>query len=189
MKNTASIHEFLDALKKLSDPERLALEAYASRCTGGTPYSSAQDIINEAINRALEGRRHWPRDVDLAVFLVNSVRSIANTSRQLAEQAHLSIEALHEEDDGARNLLYQPTCSTEEVALARERERLGQAAVKFARSTLAGDVEGLRVLDGMVADLSPKDMKEAFDLDDLAFDAARQRVMSRLKIWGQRHPQ
>lgn len=189
MKNPASIHEFLDALRKLSDHERLALEAYANRCTGGTPYSSAKDIIHEAINRTLEGRRRWPRDVDLAVFLANAVRSIANTSRQLAEQSHLSVDDLREEENGACNLLYQPTCSTEEVAIARERERLGQAAIKFARSTLADDVEGLRVLDGIVADLSPKDMKEAFDLDDLAFDAARQRVMSRLKAWGRRHGQ
>ena len=189
MKNEASPHEFLEAMRRLSKHERLALEAYASRCIGGTPYSSAMDIIHEVIYRVLEKRRNWPRDVDLGVFLANSVRSIANTTRQRAEASHLPLDALHEQDDGARTLLYQPACSTEDVALVCERQRMGQAAVKFARSTLTGDPEGLRVLDGMVADLTPKDMKEAFDLDDLAFDAARQRVMSRLKIWGQRHPQ
>jgi hypothetical protein len=189
MKNIASTHDFLAAVDQLTEPERRALEAYAERLIGGTPFSSGMDLIHEAVYRTLDARRNWPKDVDLGVFLANTARSIANTMRQRADASHIPLDDLHEQDDGSRKLRYQPTRSTEELALAVEKSRMTEAAIQFAKCTLAGDDDGIHVLDGMVADLSPKEMKEAFDLDDLTFDAARQRVMCRLKIWGKRHPQ
>jgi len=65
---------------------------------------------------------------------------------------------------------------------------MGAEAVEFARGLLAEDFDGIRVLNGMVADISPKDMRQAFNLDARAFNAARQRVTNRLKIWAERHP-
>jgi len=188
MKTYTTQKEFFDAFEALTLTEKMGLEVYASRCAEGTQYSDSMDIIHEAVVRVLDGRRHWPRDVSLVVFLANCVKSIASASRSRYEAGHYSMDVLQVEENGDRPLSHEPCESTEEVALRRERQRLSEAAFDFVRNLLADDFDGIRVLNGMVAEISPKDMRVAFNLDAKDFAAARQRVMNRLKIWADRHP-
>ena len=167
---------------------KLALETYASRCAVGTHYSDSMDIIHEVFFRVLDGRRHWPRNVDLAAFLANSVKSLASASRQLAENNNIPLESVELQEDGAEPMNHQPVISTEELAIERERGRIALAAVEFARSFLQSDMDAIRVLNGMYAEMTPKEMKQAFALSDRGFAAARQRVMFRLKSFAALHP-
>ena len=188
MKTYATTQEFFDAYKALGQQEKLALHGYAHRCAAGTGYSEATDIIHEAIIRVADGRRHWPRDLDVAVFLAGCVKSLASAARRRSDCRHVPLDSLNAQEEGFNPLEHEPISSTEELALRRERERLGEAAVAFVRSLLADDFDGTRVLNGMVAELSPQEMRLAFGLSDKAFAAARQRVVNRIRIWGERHP-
>lgn len=188
MNTYATQKEFFEAFEALTPTEKMGLEVYASRCAQGTRYSDSMDIIHEAIVRVLDGRRHWPRSVALVVFLANCVKSIASASRTSYEARHCEADDLDGAEGGERPLCHQPCESTEDVALRRERERLAEDAVDFVRGLLAEDFDGIRVLNGMVAEISPQEMRDAFGMDGKSFAAARQRVMNRMRIWAQRHP-
>ena len=186
--NDRTHQDFFDALARLTPQEKLLLDAYAHRCIGGTPFTSAMDIINEVIVKILDGDRHWPRDIELAVFIAGCVRSVASNSRHRAERSNVSIDSLGENDHRSTPPQYEPVMSAEDAALLNERTALTRKAVRFAKATLGKDEQGLQVLEGMVAGLGPQDMCGAFGMDPLAVKAARQRVVNRLKIFGRRNP-
>lgn len=185
---TKAQEDFFNAYQRMTEQERLLLEVFASRYIGGTPYSSPMDIIHEVIIKVMDGKRHWPADVDVAVFVASSVRSIASNSRNRAEMLNIPLDALHEDDDCGMRARYEPVISTEDVVLLNERKAITQKAAKFAKATLRNDEQGLQVLEGIMAGLEPKDMCAAFGMAPDAFRAARQRVVNRLKIFGQRNP-
>lgn len=180
--------DFFDALALMTPQEKLLLDVYAHRCIGGTPFTSSTDIINEVIVKVLDGDRHWPRDIELPVFIAGCVRSIASNSRNRSERSNISIDELGENDPHGSAPQYEPVMSTEDAALLNERAALTRRAVKFAKATLGKDEQGLQVLEGMVAGLGPRDMCGAFGMDALAVKAARQRVVNRLKVFGRRNP-
>ena len=188
MRTYATTQEFFDAYAALTHEEKLKLYVYADRCAAGTRYSHATDIIHEVILRVADGRRHWPRDLDVAAFLAGCVKSLASAARQRSDSRHVPLDSLRDQEEGSQPLTHEPSPSTEESALRRERERLSEAAVSFVRGLLAEDLDGTRVLNGMIAELTPQEMKSAFGLSPRAFAAARQRVVNRLKIWVHRHP-
>ena len=188
MTTYATTQEFFNEFEALPNQVKLALETYASRCAVGTQYSDSMDLIHEVFFRVLEGRRHWPRNVDLAAFLANSIKSLASSSRQLAENRNVPLESIEHQEDGAEPMCHEPVISTEELAIERERVRIAEAAADFARSFFQSDVDAIRVLNGIYAEMTPKEMKQAFSLSDKGFAAARQRVMFRLKSFAALHP-
>lgn len=189
MRNKAQ-QDFFDAYERLPEKRKLLLEVYAERRVGGTPYSSGMDLLHEVIAKILAGERKWPPGLDLGMFLAGCLRSVANNSRTRAEASNVHLEALDKEDNWrSTRARYEPAISAEEAALLNERNALSHQAVNFVKATLGRDDEGLQVLEGMMAGLDPKDMRNAFDMHELSFKAARQRVMNRLKIFAQRNPQ
>src|SRR5471032_3071325 len=120
---TKAQEDFFNAYQRMTEQERLLLEVFASRYIGGTPYSSPMDIIHEVIIKVMDGKRHWPADVDVAVFIASSVRSIASTSRNRAEMLNIPLDALHEEDDCGMRARYEPVISTEDVVLLTSARR------------------------------------------------------------------
>lgn len=186
---TKAQDDFFNAFSRMNEQERKLLEVFASRCIGGTTYTSPMDIIHEVIIRVMDGRRNWPPDIDLGVFIANCVRSIASNSRNLAEWSNLSLDAMSDDDFAELRSHHAQTMSAEDVALRNERAAITQKAAKFAKSTLGKDEEGRQVLEGMLAGLDTEEMCAAFDMSPATFKAARQRVTSRLKVFGQRNPQ
>lgn len=180
--NKASRDKFFVAYAQLSGNEKSLLHYFAKRCMPGTGYSCPDEIVNEAIVRICDGKRTWPPGLDLTVFMVGCIRSICSNARTLKDSGHACLDDL---DEMPALLIAR---STEEDVLARERSAITEKAAAFARATLSTDAEGMQVLEGMVEGLEPCEMKAAFGLGDDAFRAARQRVVNRLKIYGQRHP-
>ena len=74
--------------------------------------------------------------------------------------------------------------SAEDVAIALEGQRIAQAAASHARGSLEGDEDAQRVLNGMLAGMSAKEMCASFQIGQRTFHAARERVMRRIKQFG-----
>lgn len=186
----ATVDEFRAAFAALNRIERVGLGKLAkSLASGASGYTCGDDLLNEAVMRSLRGDRRWPLDVSIETFLANAMRSIvwaARASKEMsARDFHFDFDAKPIASPDAWQLAL-PT--PEEIALRRERQDMGLAAIDFARSTLRGDGDGLNVLEGLAADLSGEEMREAFGLDMPTYRAARERVRYCLKAWngGQR---
>lgn len=172
--------EILRAYGSLSDDQLLGLRAAARRYLGGTRFSEPLDLAHEALYLALEGRRNWPTHIDFALFLAMTMRSVADADRKRHENSlavRTSIEELLETvPDWVGS---HP--SVEDEFLAQEQNHIAQVAADIARAGLAGDESALKVLNGMVSGMSPKEMREAFGLNAKAFDAARHRALRKVR--------
>jgi DNA-directed RNA polymerase specialized sigma24 family protein len=78
---TAEVH---GRLAELSEPDQSRLEKI-SRHYADASTMSADDILAEALIRALDGTRKCPRGVDLMVFLASAMKSIAWADRTSAQ--------------------------------------------------------------------------------------------------------
>jgi hypothetical protein len=68
--------EIVKAISSLADGDKTALVKIAGAYARKTPYTG-EDLIQEAFARVLEGRRAWPKEVSVTLFLGGVVRSIA----------------------------------------------------------------------------------------------------------------
>jgi len=180
MSNHANTAQILDAFQLLTDSELLVLRRYAYSVMDRTPFSEPLDLIHEALARALDGRRNWPLHVNFGLFMAMSMRSIADGERGRIENQRgkrISIDDL---------LAFAPdeapiVQSIEDELIAMEQFHLASKAAEKARTELVEDDDALRVLNGMLGGLSPQEMCSTFSMSIKAFDAARHRVMRRLK--------
>ncbi len=67
---------------RLRRPDILRLLALARTWATGLRQSDADDLLNEALDCVLSGRRPWPSDVPLPAFLSQVMRSIASQWRR-----------------------------------------------------------------------------------------------------------
>lgn len=185
----ASEEEFIEALGRLTELERLGLLAVARHyARGESGFTGGDDLLSEAIYRVADGRRKWPKRVPLERFLINVMRSVVSGARQRADMSRGN-RSLDDEGESFDALGALACPSAEEIALGAERRRQGGAAIEFARRTLRNDQSALSVLEGIAEDFSASEMREAFGLDHAQFHAARQRVMSRLTAFARKRAQ
>jgi DNA-directed RNA polymerase specialized sigma24 family protein len=71
------LQAFLASHSKAALAQKTRLNKIARRFAHNTSYDY-EDMLQEARTRVLEGRRKWPRDVDLVTFLAGVMRSIAS---------------------------------------------------------------------------------------------------------------
>jgi DNA-directed RNA polymerase specialized sigma24 family protein len=81
---TAEVHA---RLTELSDPDLSRLEKISRRYADASTMSP-DDILAEALARALDGTRKCPRGVNLMVFLSRAMKSIAWADRTSAKARH-----------------------------------------------------------------------------------------------------
>jgi DNA-directed RNA polymerase specialized sigma24 family protein len=74
-------------LAELSEPDLSRLGKISRHYAGGSSMS-ADDILAEALARALDGTRGCPRAVNLMVFLARAMKSIAWADRTSAQARH-----------------------------------------------------------------------------------------------------
>ena len=75
----ATIEECIGALRALSASDLQQLNNSARMRAAGLELLEGDDLVNEAIARLLSGSRRWPRKVPLVAFLLQTMRSIANS--------------------------------------------------------------------------------------------------------------
>lgn len=175
----ATTAEIIAAWSRMSDLDLLILRKMATSLIGGTGYSEPLDLIHEAFGRCLDGRRNWPTHVHFSVFLGNVMRSVVHAER---EQKRRRAGRRVDFDDYLTEIGSGSAPSQEEESIAFEELSLTRKAGDELREQLAGDEGARKVLSGMLAGLSPKEMCESFHMDAHAFEAARKRVMRRAKL-------
>jgi DNA-directed RNA polymerase specialized sigma24 family protein len=135
--------------------------------------------VHEALHRSLDGRRNWPPAVPFALFMVQTMKSIVGHDRERIENQPGRMSVIEPGSESS-----QPTSSwpsVEDQVIVFEQIELARKAADRARQALAGDEVAVKVLDGMLAGLSPRETCEHFGVGTKDYDAARHRVMRRLR--------
>lgn len=158
----AEIRRVWDRLTR-ADIVRLTL--LARTWVKGLPRRSADDLVNEAFDRILSGRRPWPCDVDLGAFFNGVMWSISGQWRKEDRR-----EPLAEDQDGL----------PAEGAGTGQDHALDDLVFRMRRA-LDDDEKAKEMFDHMLADRDREVVQASMGLDATGFDTVRRRMFRRLK--------
>jgi DNA-directed RNA polymerase specialized sigma24 family protein len=142
------------------------LGALARVWATGLRQHDADDLLNEALDRVLSGRRPWPIDVPLPAFLSQVMRSIASQWRQEDRR-----EPLKEDEIG--EMIEE---ETHNPGAGYEMSDL----ISRMRRTLGTDPPALGVFEHILADSDREDAQAALGMNVTQYDTARRRMVRQL---------
>jgi DNA-directed RNA polymerase specialized sigma24 family protein len=165
----ASPSEVKEALLRLTDDELLRLKRVAQLRSSGLASVDWGDLLNEAVSRALSGTRAWPKAIPFLVFLVQTMRSIANEHWR---QAHESVVVL------AGDLDVHPEGESVNAVenLNPERQYLAKRTLRDIEAIFADDNQVLAILQGMALGLSAEEIRTKVGLSGKQYASAQRRI-------------
>lgn len=153
----ASPAEVARALGVLSVGELRRLELIARGRANGLVGADWSDLLQEAVARALEGSRRWPRAIPIMAFLAQTIRSIASELRSRAEAAT-------SDRDTDAQLSEDPRAGIEAADLLRR-----------IRERFQGDEKVAILMDGILAGETARETQIRSGMSSTEYDAARKR--------------
>lgn len=180
--DTLSNEEMRQAIVALSDVELLKLER-AAVWMASRRSISADDLLQEAICRAIEGVRRCPKTVRMTAFLVNVMRSILSAHRKAAStdpvELAASVSALSEAEDEI-----DPFDEIEDRGRSPEQHLLAEGEVNQMKAALhslfADDTEAELVLLNIFAGLTAEEIRKDLQLDETQYATIRRKMRRRI---------
>lgn len=176
-----------EALTGLSNADLLRLKRVAQLRTYGLPGMNWEDLLQEAIARALAGTRVWPSGVPFLAFLVQTMRSIANEAWLNAKRSNVTLESDFESgktNSDGREFQLEEVATNE---IDPEREAMARGALRWIEAFFAEDSDATAVLTGLAQGLSPQETQTQSNMTPLRYEAAQKRIRRKLaKDFGSR---
>ena len=168
-----------EALCRLSDEDYERLEKIARLRVIGLHAVEWRELLHDAIERLLDGRRQWPRNVPLVVFLRETMRSIASDHWRRLERPAVVAGV----GDGCGRRSGRWTRSR--PPWTRRRSRNGalppRETIRRIEDAFEGDGEALRVLAAMASGQSPRETQEEIGIDETRYASTLRRIRRRLR--------
>jgi hypothetical protein len=163
------------AMARLAAAAALILQHHP-RLTDATP----KGLINEAVLRALDGRRRWhPEKIDFLGLIIGAMRSIASNATRVAATSSVqtdSIETLSVDDDEWVAASDCPSPSTEDLVIKREERALLEARLEEFQRELATDAEVSAVYDRLRRGTPKRVIRTALGMTDTRFWTVDRRL-------------
>lgn len=182
MTEYATPQEILDAFAKLTDREKRSLHGVVSQHLCGSRFSSALDLVHEALYLAIEGRRKWPRGLNFAIFLAMTARSVASADRTSSGNSRMDARPVEDLLDWSRDGATVAHPSAEACAQRAQRWRRVASGINCAHARLRlSDSVAALVLEGMLAERAVAESRRELNLCAAQYDAARKRALRALR--------
>jgi len=163
-------NEINEAIRNFSDIVWLRLRKVARYFAQFSPLDE-KDLLQEAFARALDGKRHCPRHVDVVKFLVEVMRSIRSDECK-SQKRKPEIYLLSDVDDEG-----EITDSFKDI-IAQEEEC---AQIKSAILALfeEDDIAQMMV-EGIMEDIKGEELRSLVNLETTAFASKRKLIRRRI---------
>ena len=173
----ATIEECIGALRALSASDLQQLNNSARMRAAGLELLEGDDLVNEAIARLLSGSRRWPRKVPLVAFLLQTMRSIANSHwKRLERPKEVRESALvvaAEVGDGIVD-------RAPDVSMEPEARTLAAETLARIESLFSGDKDAMTVISGAANGKSPVEIQTETCMDATRYATIRRRIRRRV---------
>lgn len=169
-----------EALAGLSNADLLRLKRVAQLRAHGLPQMNWEDLLQEAIARALAGSRGWPAGVPFLAFMLQTMRSIANEAWLSARRSGIALESDFESGEvnsDAREFRLEELAADE---VNPEREAMARDALRCIEVFFAEDSDATAVLKGLAQGLSPEETQVQGRMTPLRYEAAQKRIRRKL---------
>lgn len=174
IRNIASQQDVAEGLCGLTDADLRRLEGIARIRVLGLHELEWQDLLHEAIARTLDGTRQWPIEVDLLVFLRETMRSIASEHwRRKRANPMVSDSHLHTSSEDEDASAFESV-----VGLAVDPARDAAATEMIARieEVFKDDHDALHVLRGMTLGKSPSEIQDEGEMNGRRYASTQRRI-------------
>jgi DNA-directed RNA polymerase specialized sigma24 family protein len=168
-----STDEMALALGLMKPADLLRVERFARARVVGLRPLEWEDLVNEAVSRALSGSRKCPRDVPVVAFLRQTVRSIAEEERRRRGQQAYPSTAIEEEHFLQ---LADTAPDPEEQVLARD-------SIQGLLDRFGNDAELIALGKGLELGETATEICRRVDLTPKQYDAARKRFKRIVNAW------
>jgi DNA-directed RNA polymerase specialized sigma24 family protein len=166
--------EVLEKLESLSADDKIRLRLIERRRCAGTDFQQGQ-LYNEAVCRALVGKRRCPVDVPLVAFLAKTMQSLASHRR--AQLKRQQLVAKQSRIGDASDLQVLTDQHNPETALI-EQEDTGIVAMIY--ECLDGDDEAQLVIMAIADGNKGKELRDEIGINQAAYDYAMRRIRKAL---------
>jgi DNA-directed RNA polymerase specialized sigma24 family protein len=156
------------ALARLRPPDMLRLTQLAGTWVRRAPRRDVHDLLNEALDRMLQGRRRWPVGLALSRFLSGAMRSIVSDWAREDERQPLVADYVEEGADAFAAA--DAPMAGDDLADLVERMRIA----------LADDVPALGILDHILQGTSRAEARLELEMDEREYDTAKRRMARRM---------
>ena len=172
------------AIDALSAADTIRIRQFAKKrgqlLKWGVGSPTWEDLIQEAMARALTGSRHWNKDVPFVNFLLGIIRSISSHSaRQISKRQEVrEADLITEDHEGVeRNpLALAETAEPDPHEELTARELLDRIDALFDE-----DPEALLVIAGMRERLTGPEIQALIEIDQRKYEAIVKRVSRTLR--------
>ncbi|ABE62195.1 sigma-24 (FecI-like) [Nitrobacter hamburgensis X14] len=174
-----TVDEFMSALYGLTEPEWTRV-GEAARWCGLLCSTDGDELLNEAIMRTADGRRHYPNDVQPVAFLIMTMRSIAHEMYE-NRRGRIGLDNATTTNIRGNVVPFQPTDQRPdpEISLAQaefEKKFRSDVLGLFEDDTIARDLA-----DGVMEGMEGEELMTVLDLDKTAFASKRRLVRRRIE--------
>jgi DNA-directed RNA polymerase specialized sigma24 family protein len=159
------------ALGLVTQLDLLRLKALARLYARGLPPDvDWEDLLQEALTRALAGVRVVPTDVPPVAFIAGVMRSLRSEHRRRFARARRDAAADQQDGTASRDIeMRDPSPLPERVLNARQE--LAQIRKLFSEDPMA-----MGILDGLAEGWGPEQICKHLGLTATAYDTARRRM-------------
>jgi len=177
----ASIDEVKAAFVGLADEDLVKLRQIARLRSHGLPTSTWEDLLQEALFRALAGMRQWPASVPFLAFLAQTMRSIASDERRRAQDVEVIAESDLGDDESSASRFNDIAVTTVTPELLAE----SRSALAEIENLFLSDPEALQILEGLALGAAPAEIQASSGMTAVQYSTAQRRIQRTLpKLYG-----
>jgi RNA polymerase sigma-70 factor (ECF subfamily) len=172
-----SIDEVTAAIKALSVADRVRVKRAAQYfCRHWT--MSPDDLLQEAILRALEGGRKCPRNIEIVVFLIGIIRSLSSTeARAMKRKPVLHVVPMIGEGDES----FDPPDGRPDPEAQLAEVEAAAATKKRILDVFSDDLIAQTVAEGIMDNMEGKELLDLCGLNEKGLATKRRLVKRRLE--------
>lgn len=171
-RETVSTAELVAALGALGPADLARLNMLAKVRARYCPGLEWRDLLHDAVDRALDGSRSWPRGLPLLFFLRETMRSLASEYRRKYVDGLIRNECdLPAAADGQSPLL-----SVVSESPGIEQDLSARQTLASILKMFDGDDQALIILDAMARDASPDEIQRAGHMSPTQYASAQKRI-------------
>lgn len=139
---------------------------------------NAEDLLQEACFRALDGTRRCPKNLDLFKFFSGTMRSIASDTLKSAKR-HPELRLVSEPDD--EEIVYDPPdelpSAEETIIRAQEATRIKQGILCLFEDDSVAQI----MVEGIMEGMDGEELRALTELDKIAFASKRKLIRRRIE--------
>lgn len=171
IKDVLSPDELKAALDALTPMDIARLNQAAEFFCAINGFDQANDLLQEALTRALAGQRKCRRDLAFVPFLYGSMRSIANAAAKASRRSRIDPFATPEDGEEEEELDANAVELVDPERLAAARDALEKLNELFK-----DDEEILIVIEAMASGLKGEELRQSLGLSKTDHDTIRKRM-------------